>query len=122
MFATGIGRVKVLGQPVGGQGGFFRAEGRAQHTLGFPRNQPLLPADHYRFINSQPGEQSFRCVIGGAEQVECSRFFPKPGGGVGIPHKGDIHSGQRLCGSRQDFLRQIRGTGAHKGFMVVLLT
>ena len=122
MFATGIGRVKVLGQPVSGQGGFFRAEGRAQHALGFSCDQLMLPADHHRFVNGKPGKQNPGGIISGAEQIECSHFFRKNGGGVGIPHKGDIHSGQRLCGSRQDFLRQIRGTGAHKGFMVVLLT
>ena len=93
---AGVGGVQILGQPVGRQGGFFRAKGRAQHALSFSGDELLLPADHDRFVYGKPREQSFRRVKSGTQQVEFCRVFPESTHGVNAPVEGNIHSLQGL--------------------------
>ena len=70
-FPTGVGRVQVLGQTVGGQGGFLRSEGGPQHSLDGAGEQLVFPADHQRFLRFQAGEYpSCQVKVGGGKAEE----------------------------------------------------
>ena len=86
----GVGRVQILGQTVGGQGGFLCPEGGSKHPLGRAGEQTVFPADHQRFLRLQAGEDCLGQVkVGGgkAEGIFLGfQCFP----GVAAPAEGDF--------------------------------
>ena len=98
LLAPGVGGIEVLGHPIGGQSRLFRAEGRAQHALGFAGDQLPLPADHDGLIHFQAGIQLVRSFARRANQVIFRRSLGICRNRVCVPFKFDIQTAQIAVG------------------------
>ena len=74
----------------------------------------MFPADHNRLVNGQSREQRLSRAVSGAEQVILLRVFREGFRRVGVPDKGEVHSGQRLLRRCQNILRHSGGAGLQK--------